>query len=325
MVRIRPECGGTVDDIRLRVARRRETGRGRATGDGGAGHDDLVSVFAGDLNPPSPKPTCDTKLFRGRILAPWNDRIPGGIYRFADSEHALTINDPGDRDALHGFLYRLPLEVRTGEDTRTADSDGKNTKALLHRRLRPSDEPGYPHDLDVVLSYSLTTSSFTLRMEVKNRGNGPAPLALGWHPYFRLPGSLTVDDLRLEIGAETLVPVGNDLLPIGGHESVSDPRLDFRTAHPIGPQSLDVAYWTPGGHTTRLTDGHLLLEIIQSELFQYTQIYIPPDRGSIAIEPISAATNAFNVPALGLKVLAPGQAVDGTITVTLREIVPPAG
>ncbi len=87
---------------------------------------------------------------------------------------------------------------------------------------------------------------------------------------------------------------------------------------------MDIAYRTPGGHTARLTDGHLLLEITQSELFQYTQIYIPPDRGSIAIEPVSAATNAFNVPALGLRVLEPGQGVDGTVTVTLSEIVRPS-
>jgi len=320
---IRPECGGTVDDIRLRPARAGDNGRR----DGGASHDDPVSVVAGDPSPPSPAAldqTCDTELFRGRILAPWNDRIPAGSYRFANTEHRLTINNPEDGDAIHGFLYRLPLKICTAGDTGTAHTAGKQREALLRRHLRPSDEPGYPHNLDVVLGYSLTASSFTLRMEVKNTGDAPAPLALGWHPYFRLPGSLTVDDLKLELGAEMLVPVGSDLLPLGGHKSISDPHMDFRTAHAIGRQALDVAYWTPAGHTTRLTDGRLLLEITQSELFQYTQLFIPPDRRSIAIEPVSAATNAFNVPALGLRVLEPGQSVEGTVTVMLSEIVRPS-
>ncbi|MEE8440343.1 MAG: hypothetical protein V3S41_01380 [Spirochaetia bacterium] len=275
-VGIRPECGGTVDEIRLHAARDRENG------DGGA-HDDPVSVIVGDPDPPSPGSTskCKTQLFRGRILAPWNDRIPGGIYRFADSEYELTINDTKEGDALHGFLYRLPLDVRP---TGTAGAAGTPAETLLHRRLCPSDEPGYPHDLDLLL------------------------------------GSPAVDDLLLELDASRMVPVGSDLLLTGGHESISDHRLNFHLPHPIGPQSLDIAYRTPNGHTTRPTNGRVVLEITQSKLFQYTQLYIPPDRRSIAIEPVSAATNAFNIPNLGLKVLESGDSVSGTMTATLHEV-----
>jgi galactose mutarotase-like enzyme len=46
-------------------------------------------------------------------------------------------------------------------------------------------------------------------------------------------------------------------------------------------------------------------------------VFIPPDRRSIALEPVTAATNSFNMPELGRMVLAPGQLVSGTISVGL--------
>jgi galactose mutarotase-like enzyme len=49
--------------------------------------------------------------------------------------------------------------------------------------------------------------------------------------------------------------------------------------------------------------------------FRYTQLYIPPQRTSIAVEPVTAATDAFNRPELGLRRLGPGERIDGKVTV----------
>ncbi|MFW6209687.1 MAG: hypothetical protein ACOC7X_13390, partial [Spirochaetota bacterium] len=57
----------------------------------------------------------------------------------------------------------------------------------------------------------------------------------------------------------------------------------------------------------------------QSELFAYSQVFIPPTRSSIALEPISAATDAFNKPELGLRVLAPGAEAEGRVSVLVSK------
>ena len=49
--------------------------------------------------------------------------------------------------------------------------------------------------------------------------------------------------------------------------------------------------------------------------FGFTQLFIPPARDSIAVEPVTAATDAFNRPELGLRRLEPGAALRGTVRI----------
>ena len=53
--------------------------------------------------------------FRGRLLFPFNDRIPGGVYRFEGREYAFPCTE-GD-DALHGFLWQRAMRVRGSGET----------------------------------------------------------------------------------------------------------------------------------------------------------------------------------------------------------------
>ncbi len=44
-------------------------------------------------------------LFRGRLLFPYNDAIPGGLYTFNNIQYAVDINSDVDNLAMHGFIY----------------------------------------------------------------------------------------------------------------------------------------------------------------------------------------------------------------------------
>ena len=100
---------------------------------------------------------------------------------------------------------------------------------------------------------------------------------------------------------------------------VENTELDFRNSRAIGQVQLDHGFVNKAVYM-ELCNGNTLLRIQQSELFSYSQVFIPPQRSSVALEPISAGTDAFNFAQLGLRVLSPGESVRGTISVLLSRV-----
>ena len=247
-------------------------------------------------------------LFRGRLLFPFNDRIPGGRYVFEGREHRLRINSAEDGSAIHGFLYRRGMEC-VGED---AGLDG--ARLVLRERIRPGEEPGYPFALSLRVEYELGRGRAALSFVVRNEGKGRAPFALGWHPYFEL--GKAADELVLEHRGERYLPVDESLMPLGGLADVAGGPYDFRGGRRVGAHSLDVALAAPpDGRVLLSRPGEAALELhADRELFPFTQLFVPPARDSLAVEPISSPTNAFNRSELGLQVLAPGEERRGRIT-----------
>ncbi|MFW5844044.1 MAG: hypothetical protein ACOCW6_08965, partial [Spirochaetota bacterium] len=97
---------------------------------------------------------------------------------------------------------------------------------------------------------------------------------------------------------------------------------DFTSFRPVGDGELDIALVRPPGVAvarTLIDRGSDLVEVEQSvPPFGYTQLFVPPDRSSIAVEPITAATDAFNRPELGLTALAPRGTISGWVRIRRR-------
>lgn len=299
-----PALGGMVHSLRLRVRPQ----------------DGVSEVLRGD----SPEELFANPWFRGRILFPFNDRIPGGQYSFGGKTYRMESN-ADDGSAIHGFLYREGLTLIA----QNADADGASL--VLELEAERCHRPAYPWMIGFRVEYRLEGSSFLLRMTARNMGSDLAPLAFGWHPYFCLPGPL--DAWHLTHPASHFVPVGSDLMPLGHHQAfggqtsnwgqTSNPP-DFRKGRALGNSELDIALLNPKspGMSIVLTNwgqtsngGQTLKITMDANIFRYTQLFIPPGRDSIAIEPVTAATNAFNLPALGLRVIEPGEEVTGTVRV----------
>lgn len=261
----------------------------------------------------------DPDIFRGRILAPFADRIRNGRYRFAGEDYTLDANDGESGDAIHGFLYRTRLG-RTGVDVQT---DVERTMTL-NGVLPP--QTGYPWSLAIRISYILRDREFVLRIVLTNESTTGAPVTIGWHPYFVVPGvskNTPIDRANLMVPAANYFEIDSELQPTGDVAPVEGTALDFRRNKPIGSTEID-----HGFPVRRDADnvplpivldgpGHRL-SISMRGAFGATQVFIPPSRDSIAIEPISAPAEAFNKPHLGLIVLGPGESVEGTGLVSLR-------
>lgn len=141
----------------------------------------------------------------------------------------------------------------------------------------------------------------------------------GWHPYFKTNSK--VDNLMLKIPAKYQIEVDPRMIPTG----VKLPADSFTQLKKIGDAELDTGFIIEaqkGVATTEIYDpGYDLHVKVWQETgtwkYNYLQIYIPPSRESIAIEPMTCSIDAFNNKE-GLIVLAPGQSVKASCGVKLE-------
>lgn len=165
---------------------------------------------------------------------------------------------------------------------------------------------------------SSTSSEFELEVETiaTNVGNEKLPFAVGWHPYFRLfgpsaeqsetgTGTETVDELflscpigqQIEVDADRLLPTGQihpappfETQSLRGRQFDGGYRLALSSSNKKMDNENEDKYFTKV-HNKQLG---LSLVLWQDQNFPYIQIYIPPSRLSIALEPMSHPVDAFN-------------------------------
>ncbi|HTJ67604.1 MAG TPA: aldose 1-epimerase [Actinospica sp.] len=236
---------------------------------------------------------------RNGILAPFPNRVADSRYTFRGEAHDLLPGVEGDRTTYHGFARELPFEPH---DTITSPDSAR--VVLRSQEIRPTRFAGYPFALDLTVAYTFEPDQLTLEIEAVNVGPTPAPYAAGWHPYFQLGnGTETIDDLELHIPADTLIRTDEALIPLPGPAGYADlatvPDMDFRHPRPVADRIIDACYVPAPGAATTLRDPQTgrRLRIWQDTGYMhvFTGDTLPRDRrGSIALEPVEALTNAYN-------------------------------
>lgn len=248
-------------------------------------------------------------LFRGRLLFPFNDRIPEGRYSFEGRDLQFPLNCDG-KDSIHGLIYN-----RAMEEMGCNESEDEVT-IKLKAEIKKGEFPGYPFDIELTVDYILTKDDFVMQFNIKNPGITNSPFAFGWHPYFTFGNN--INSSRLTFAADEYYDVDEDLYYKGDHYTVKGTELDFTNGLIIGEKELDIAISLSNNAEFLLEDNNKKLEVTFSKsLFPALQLFIPDDRLSIAVEPISAPSDTFNYPDTGLKVLKPGEYIEGFVKLTL--------
>jgi aldose 1-epimerase len=255
---------------------------------------------------------------QGDVLIPFPGRVRDGRYMFQGQVYQMTQNDKDGPNAIHGFLRQLLWDV----------TEATESSRTFSTNLDPNINSGYPFSLQATIRYTLTPSEsesvgLTCRFSVTNTGNTPAPVAAGFHPYFTV-GSSLIDEDSLLLPFSYLLEFEN-LLPTGKILSVTDTPYDFRTAHPIGTTAFNTCFCDPirdpdGLVRIRLTapDCQRTVTVWFGTPLDYVVLYSGdplPDshrRRSLAIEPMTCASDGFNHPTWGLVALAPGDTFSGT-------------
>ncbi|WP_166355048.1 aldose 1-epimerase family protein [Phytoactinopolyspora limicola] len=243
---------------------------------------------------------------RGQWLVPWPNRIRDGRYTFAGTEHRTPL-DPGKTTAIHGMVRWLPFQVLA------------RAEASIELGTVLTARPGYPWTLRIWTRWSLGERGLTSELVVENVSDDDAPYAAGTHPYLALGGGL-VDDVTVTVPGATIL--------LGEHGMMTqrtpvDNDNDFRTARIVGESQLglytDLSRDTSGlAHTVLERPDGWRIALWQDEAWPFVLLYTADSvsvaegrRRSLAVEPMTAAVDAFNT-GDGLITLEPGGTFTGT-------------
>lgn len=174
----------------------------------------------------------------GALVGRYGNRIANGKFTLAGNTYTLAQNNNGQH--LHGGV--------TGFDKVFWDIEQRDAKTLKLTYLSKDMEEGYPGNLGVEVTYTLTDAN-ELVVDYRATTDKKTIVNLTQHAYFNLTGNVKRDILNHEVTiyADQFVPVSNVLIPTGELKDVTGTPFDFRTSTAIGErtntndQQLEVA------------------------------------------------------------------------------------
>ncbi len=250
----------------------------------------------------SPEAMTSKKWAKSAILAPFPNRLKDGRYKRLGKEYQFPINNPDSNNAIHGFLIDAEMQVTHN----AAGSQARLCCAYEH----DGRHSGYPFPFHYEIDFTLLLNTFMVEMRFRNEGEGAIPAGLGWHPYFHVAD--LIDTLSIQLPECKKIETDRRMLPTGAKVAFND----FKKLRPLGPLKLDTGFMITGDQKRAET-------ILQSELgkltfwqetgaakWNFLQIFTPPHRRSIAIEPMTCNIDAFNN-GEGLALLHSGATLEG--------------
>jgi aldose 1-epimerase len=164
--------------------------------------------------------------FLGACVGPVANRIGGASFQVDGNVYHTPVNDNG-RNTLHGGFL--------GVDNLRWDVVSVCDTAIVFHLLHPDGQEGYPGNLDMTMTYSLTSAG-EFRVDYLATTDKATPVNFSHHPFFCLrgEGNGTVEDYLMQINASRYIPIDEDSIPTGEIASVEDTPFDFREPHRIG-------------------------------------------------------------------------------------------
>jgi aldose 1-epimerase len=163
--------------------------------------------------------------FFGAIAGRVANRIANATFTLDGHTYKLEANN--GPHSLHGGKKGFDKHAWHGEPAGGA--------SVRLSRTSPDGEEGYPGNLKVTVTYTLTDND-ELRIDYEATTDKATPVNLTNHSYFNLAGhdSGTIDEQVLMIAAEKYTPWDATLIPSGKIEPVKGTPFDFTKPTAIG-------------------------------------------------------------------------------------------
>ncbi len=164
------------------------------------------------------------KSYFGAIVGRYANRVAKGRFSLNGKKYTLSTNN--GPNSLHGG--------KKGFD-KVAWEAKESTGSIRFHYLSRDGEEGYPGNLDVEVTYTLSDSN-TLAIDYKATTDRSTVLNISNHTYFNLRGQGNGDILghQLQLFADSFTPVDSTLIPTGEVRKVAGTAFDFTTPHTIG-------------------------------------------------------------------------------------------
>jgi aldose 1-epimerase len=164
----------------------------------------------------------------GATIGRYGNRIAAGKFTLDGKTYSLAINN--GVNSLHGGNRGFDKVMWTAKQVSAGDD-----QALELAYLSKDGEEGYPGNLSVTVTYTLTTDN-EIRIHYLATTDQDTVFNPTNHSYFNLAGHDSGDILGhvVWINADRFTPVDAGLIPTGELRKVAGTPFDFREPHTVG-------------------------------------------------------------------------------------------
>jgi aldose 1-epimerase len=248
------------------------------------------------------------------LLYPWANRVASRRFLVAGREVNLDLASPAPSFDPNGLPIHGLLAAADGWQVERHEDLGDG--GLLVARFDFGAQPGliaafpFPHELTI--EATLEGMTLTIATTVEASGDTEVPISFGYHPYFHLPEAARAD-WEIEVPVSERLVLDAEELPTGKREpaAVDGGRLGSRT--------FDDEFVAPDGSAPLvLAGGGRRIEVALLSGYPYTQVYAPADDDVVALEPMTAPTDALIVGGAELPLVAPGESYRTVFSITVE-------
>jgi len=167
--------------------------------------------------------------FFGAIIGRNSNRIENCHFEINGKEYALSANDNGRNNNLHGGKEGFNTKFWDVEE-----KDGSEPSIIL-KIVSKDGEEGFPANAYVTVTYTLTAEN-SLKIHYEGTADGDTVMNMTNHCYFNLNGhdSGDIKNHILWFDCDFYTPVTKTLVPDGSVLSVSGTAFDFTVPKTIG-------------------------------------------------------------------------------------------
>ncbi len=230
------------------------------------------------------------------FLAPWANRLDQDAYWANGKKYLLNrelrnVRYDGNGKPIHGLIAFSPAWKIVAVE---ADARQARATSRLEFWRHPDLMAQFPFAHAIEMTYRLREGVLEVETAIENLSHAPMPVAVGYHPYFQVPGAPR-DSWKAHVAASEHVTLSAELIPTGERRPVTLPdphalagsQLDDVFTSLVRGADGKAEFWVEGGEAR--------ISVAFGPMYKVAVIYAPPGRDFICFEPMAGLTNAFNL------------------------------
>jgi aldose 1-epimerase len=232
----------------------------------------------------TPEELAAYKWSKSAVLMPFPNRLKDGKMPWQGQNFDWPINNADTGNAIHGYVrerdfFVTEIKLRPTECSVTC------------RFLEMGDFASFPFSFQLDVTFSMTLAGrFRVTFYCKNLGKTSIPVGFGWHPYFQISDKPT-DECFLQLPDCQRIMIDERMIPTGERVDFTD----FSKRKSLKEVALDTGFLSSEMKKYRLqlsnSRGRLVVAA-DAKKWPFFQVFTPPHRQSVALEPMSCNINA---------------------------------
>ncbi len=237
------------------------------------------------------------------LLAPWANRLSKKRFRVAGVDvdlRRVPLHVDGNGLPIHGTMTAVSgwEVVRAGPARLVARFEYSSPELLA----------AFPFPHEVTIHARVSERGLRVVTSLRPTGQRRVPVSFGWHPYFRVPGPRR--SWRLGLPARRRLELDSRAIPTGR----SQPERAERGR--LGDRVFDDLFALGRNRTFTLEGRGRGVEVRFGAGYPYAQIFAPPGKRFVAIEPMTAPIDGLVSGAYPL--VKPGERFAAAFTVSAQ-------